>query len=69
MKCSKCNAQIVPYGTYDPEAEFIPSASSLKVATVSSKRHEKGVYTCSNAHCENHNVHLNADGTLFNILS
>ena len=48
MKCSKCNAQIVPYGTYDPEAEFIPYESSLKVATVGSRRHERNVYMCSN---------------------
>lgn len=68
MNCPKCNAPIIVNGTYDREADFLPSSNN-QTTIVSSGRYARLVYTCSNEECDNHDVLLNADGSYFNIAS
>ena len=68
MNCPRCNSQIVRKGTFDKEAELVPS-SARSVDIVSSRKHEKAVYLCSNIKCPNHDTLLNEDGIYFDIES
>lgn len=58
MKCTHCNSELIPTLVLDQEGEFLPTQNVNLISIISSKTHEKLLYSCPNKKCARFNVVL-----------